>query len=108
MAALRLLERGKSDDTWMTQVEKKVVLETRMSVKGFYRTAQARLQNKTTARLGFLLRGSPKMRAMLPCTRDQVLLHKEKAIVRTLYPAEQVYVTTIIQEVSINYRVYHS
>ncbi|KAE8309793.1 hypothetical protein BDV41DRAFT_546879 [Aspergillus transmontanensis] len=79
-----------------------------MSMKGFYRTAQARLHDKTTARLEFLLRGSPKMRAMLPVIRDQVLLHKEKAIVRTFYPAEQVYVAAVMQEVGINYGVYHS
>ena len=91
-AALRLLERGILVDTWMTQVKKRAVVEKDMSVKDFYRTVKARVHDTNTARLEFLLRGSPKIRAMLPIIRDQVLLHKEKAIVWTLYPAEQVYV----------------
>ncbi|KAE8164621.1 SNF2 family N-terminal domain-containing protein [Aspergillus tamarii] len=107
-AALRLLERGILVDTWITQVEKKAVVGKDMTVKDFYRTAKANKHATNTARLEFLLRGSPKMRAMLPIIRDQVLLYKEKAIVWTLYPAEQVYVAAVLNEVGLDYGVYHS
>ncbi|PYI11513.1 putative DNA repair helicase rad5,16 [Aspergillus sclerotiicarbonarius CBS 121057] len=69
-------------------------------------------QNQTsfsrTRILEALLRGSPKMRAMLPLIRDQVILHDEKAIVWTQVPADQIYVAAVLREANMDAGVLHA
>ncbi|KAF5854714.1 hypothetical protein ETB97_000849, partial [Aspergillus alliaceus] len=85
----------------------RVVVGQQMTVKEFYRSAKATQHDDYTARLEFLLRGSPKMRAMLPIIRDQVIVYSEKAIIWAMYPAEQVYIAAVLCEVGIDCRVLH-
>lgn len=58
--------------------------------------------------LEYLLRGSPKMRAMLPILHDQVIVHSEKAIVWVQFPAEQVYIAATLIEVNMDVKVFHA
>ncbi|KAB8237109.1 P-loop containing nucleoside triphosphate hydrolase protein [Aspergillus alliaceus] len=104
---LKLLDQGRLVDTWITLIEQKSIVGEAVTVKEFYKTAKSRLESAPAARLEFLLRGSPKMRAMLATIRDQVLLFEEKAIVWVMYPAEQVYVAAVLQEAGISYGVFH-
>ena len=48
------------------------------------------------------------MREMLPILGDQVIVHEEKAIVWTFFPAEQVYVVATLIEADINAEVLHA
>ncbi|RAL01276.1 putative DNA repair helicase rad5,16 [Aspergillus ibericus CBS 121593] len=64
-------------------------------------------RDSRTRILEALLRGSPKMRAMLPLIRDQVILHDEKAIVWTQVPAEQIYVAAVLREANMDAEVLH-
>ncbi|KAB8238080.1 uncharacterized protein BDW43DRAFT_321183 [Aspergillus alliaceus] len=48
------------------------------------------------------------MRAMLPILCDQVIVHGEKAMVWTHFPAEQIYVVTILTEANIDADVFHA
>lgn len=58
----------------------------------FFKHSLSVTKEQQTWFLEFLLRGSPRMRAMLPILRDQVIVHGEKAIVWSQFPAEQVYI----------------
>lgn len=59
-----------------------------------------------TTNLECLLRGSPKLRAMLPILTDQVVVHREKAIVWCAFPATQVYVYAALREANIDARIH--
>ena len=48
------------------------------------------------------------MQTMLPILHDQVIIHGEKAIVWTQFPAEQVYVAVTLVEANFNARVFHA
>ncbi|OJJ89337.1 uncharacterized protein ASPGLDRAFT_54000, partial [Aspergillus glaucus CBS 516.65] len=48
------------------------------------------------------------MQAMLPILCDQVIIHGEKAIVWTQFPAEQVYVAATLVEANFDARVFHA
>lgn len=48
--------------------------------------------------------GSPKLRSMIGILRDQVLIHHEKVIIWTMFPAEQVF----IGEANIDAKVFHT
>ncbi|KAB8079334.1 P-loop containing nucleoside triphosphate hydrolase protein [Aspergillus leporis] len=45
---------------------------------------------------------------MLPVIRNQVIVHGEKAIVWTQFPAEQIYVSTVLREANIDTEVFHA
>lgn len=78
------------------------------SLRHFFEHASSVTQERHTWTLEFLLRGSPKMRAMLPILRDQVILYGEKAIIWTQFPAEQVYVAATLYEANIPAEVFHA
>ncbi|KAE8357873.1 P-loop containing nucleoside triphosphate hydrolase protein [Aspergillus caelatus] len=109
-AALHCLKEGTLIGRWMRAIEDCKVLDNESSVIGFYRTAYKVAQEieRPTFALEFLLRGSPKMRSMIPIIRDQVFLHHEKSIVWTMWPAEQVYVAACLKEIGIDVAVLHS
>lgn len=79
------------------------------NIKAFRRQSFGELQQpRRTTLLENLLGGSPTIRAMLPYLRDQVILHKEKAIIWCMWPVEQVYVAAVLKEAGISFAVFHS
>lgn len=56
--------------------------------------------------LTLVLRESPRLRALLPRILDQVVLQKEKAIVWTLFPAQQAFVGAMLRLVGIDARIF--
>ena len=50
----------------------------------------------------FPLHGLPKLRAMIALLRIQLLIHREKAIIWTMFPAEQVYIGAALVEANID------
>ncbi|GAB1199547.1 hypothetical protein APSETT444_008897 [Aspergillus pseudonomiae] len=76
--------------------------------KSIYQSIESIVETRRTWVLEYLLKGSPKMRAMLPVLRDQVIVHGEKAIVWTQFPAEQIYVAAILKEANIDAEVFHA
>lgn len=102
------------------KLESKTMVE-KSSVKGFYNRIKEGAHTKVsmtdgsankieldTGGLEWLLRGAPKMRAMLPILRDQVFLKKEKAIVWAYFPGEQVYISAALTEAGIDHEVLHA
>ncbi|GAT31236.1 similar to An01g14640 [Aspergillus luchuensis] len=61
-----------------------------------------------TGDLEWLMRGAPKMRAILPIIRDQVFLKQEKSLVWTYFPDEEVYVSAVLTETGIGHPVIHA
>lgn len=78
------------------------------TLQHFFETAKDETAPRRTLPLEFLLRGSPKLRAMLAILRDQVLIHQEKAIIWTMFPAEQVYIGAALAEAHIDAKVFHA
>ncbi|GMG25245.1 unnamed protein product [Aspergillus oryzae] len=76
--------------------------------ESIYQSIETIVETRRTWVLEFLLKGSPKMRAMLPVLRDQVIVHGEKAMVWTQFPAEQIYVAAILKEANIDAEVFHA
>ncbi|PWY65470.1 hypothetical protein BO83DRAFT_392111 [Aspergillus eucalypticola CBS 122712] len=58
-----------------------------------------------TGGLEWLMRGAPKMRAILPIIGDQVFLEQEKSLVWTYFPDEEVYVSAVLTEAGIDHAV---
>ena len=56
--------------------------------------------------LVFLLRGSPRLRALLPIVAEQVFERKEKAIVWCLFPGQQVYVAAAMHLCGIDAKIF--
>ncbi|PYH93071.1 hypothetical protein BO71DRAFT_431284 [Aspergillus ellipticus CBS 707.79] len=116
--ALNALKKGKLVSDFMQRLEdsNKEVLLGEDAVKAFYRRLQqapkeAHAQDeleKISSRLAGLMKGSPKMRLTLPILRDQVLLRKEKAIVWTLFPGEEIYVFATLKEAGIDCEILHA
>lgn len=78
------------------------------SLSHFFENAAEMTGHRRTWTLEFLLRGSPKMRAMLKILRDQVIVYGEKAIIWSQFPAEQVYIAATLREANIDADVLHS
>lgn len=78
------------------------------SLRHFFENGSVSNSEHWTWTLEFMLRGSPKMRAMLPILRDQVIVYGEKAIIWTQFPAEQVYVAATLHEAKIDAQVFHA
>ncbi|PIG82089.1 DNA repair helicase rad5 [Aspergillus arachidicola] len=76
--------------------------------ESIYQSIESIVETRRTWVLEFLLKGSPKMRAMLPVLRDQVIVHGEKAMVWTQFPAEQIYVAAVLKEANIDAEVFHA
>ncbi|KAB8275464.1 P-loop containing nucleoside triphosphate hydrolase protein [Aspergillus minisclerotigenes] len=76
--------------------------------ESIYQSIETIVETRRTWVLEFLLKGSPKMRAMLPVLRDQVIVHGEKAMVWTQFPAEQIYVAAVLKEANIDAEVFHA
>uniref|UniRef100_A0A093V772 Serine/threonine-protein kinase pakH n=1 Tax=Talaromyces marneffei PM1 TaxID=1077442 RepID=A0A093V772_TALMA len=55
-----------------------------------------------------LLRGSPKMRAMLPIVIHNCLVRKEKQIIWCNFPANQIHVAAVLKECGIDARIFHA
>lgn len=55
-----------------------------------------------------LLRGSPKMRAMLPIAIHNCLVRKEKQIIWCNFPASQVHVAAVLKECGIDAQIFHA
>lgn len=55
-----------------------------------------------------LLRGSPKMRAMLPIVMHNAHIRLEKQIIWCSFPATQVYAAAVLKECGIDARIFHS
>ncbi|GAM35723.1 DNA repair helicase [Talaromyces pinophilus] len=78
---------------------------TKNAVYEFYRGVpyrQSPSSIRATTKLELLLRGSPKLRALLPIVTEQVLVHREKAIVWCAFPATQVFVCAALREAQID------
>jgi hypothetical protein len=58
--------------------------------------------------LKYLLKGSPKLRTLLPNIRDEILLYGEKSIIWTLNPGEQLFVAAALALCNIDVRVLHA
>ncbi|GAB1213288.1 hypothetical protein ATERTT37_002437 [Aspergillus terreus] len=96
----------------------KKAIETENSV--FARKAQAADQSDTAAPhkipkefteekvLIYMLRGSPKLRALLSIIQQEVFHHQEKSVVWYTTPAQQFFVAAALHYTRINYRVFHS
>lgn len=93
---------------FMAKAIEEMVVVNKTAMAHFFKHASSLTNQRRTWCLEFLLRGSPKMRAMLPILRDQVIIHGEKAIVWTQFPAEQVYVAATLVEANFNARVFHA
>lgn len=78
------------------------------TLQHFFETAKDDAAPRRTLPLEFLLRGSPKLRSMIGILRDQVLIHHEKAIIWTMFPAEQVYIGAALVEANIDAKVFHA
>ncbi|KAE8133508.1 P-loop containing nucleoside triphosphate hydrolase protein [Aspergillus pseudotamarii] len=76
--------------------------------ESIYQSIESIVGTRRTWVLEFLLKGSPKMRAMLPVLRDQVIVHSEKAMVWTQFPAEQIYVAAVLKEANIDAEIFHA
>ncbi|KAB8226196.1 P-loop containing nucleoside triphosphate hydrolase protein [Aspergillus novoparasiticus] len=76
--------------------------------ESIYQSMESIVETRRTWVLEFFLKGSPKMRAMLPVLRDQVIVHGEKAMVWTQFPAEQIYVAAVLKEANIDAEVFHA
>lgn len=61
---------------------------------------------KATTKLELLLRGSPKLRALLPIVTEQVIVHRERAIIWCAFPATQVFVCAALREAQIDARIH--
>ncbi|RAK88517.1 hypothetical protein BO79DRAFT_217837 [Aspergillus costaricaensis CBS 115574] len=61
-----------------------------------------------TGGLEWLMRGAPKMPAILPIIRDQVFLKQEKSLVWTYFSGEEVYVSAVLTEAGIDHAVIHA
>lgn len=103
-AALRDVEQGVLARKWLDALSEQEAVDL---VASFYSKGIGANNLHRTAVLENLLRGSPKARAMLPILRDQVCIHGEKAIIWTLFPAEQVYIACILKEANISCAVVH-
>jgi hypothetical protein len=78
------------------------------TLQHFFETAKDDAAPRRTLPLEFLLRGSPKLRSMIGILRDQVLIHHEKAIIWTMFPAEQVFIGAALVEANIDAKVFHA
>lgn len=58
--------------------------------------------------LEYLLRGSPKLRAMLPVICDQILLYNEKSVIWCVNPAQHLFIGAALHLCSIDAHVFHS
>jgi hypothetical protein len=103
---LRCLEEGKLLNAWRKTVADGKVIDEE-EADAFYRSTLQNINSRYTENLEFLLRGSPKMRAMLPIIVDQMILYGEKSTVWTMFPAEHAYVAAAIHEAGIEYGVLH-
>ena len=101
------LKSGKVASAMVQAIQKGVILET-SSLRKFFDKGSVDTSNRLTWTLEVMLRGSPKMRALLPIIRDQVLVYREKAIIWTQFPAEQVYLAATLQEIKIDAQVFHA
>lgn len=90
-AAMRAIKRSTIVPIWQKSITDDTIFN-RESSKDIYTEYPDTSPEHRTARLEWLLRGSPKMRAMLPIIRDELLLYGEKSIVWVSWPAEEVYV----------------
>ncbi|PWY66464.1 putative DNA repair helicase rad5,16, partial [Aspergillus heteromorphus CBS 117.55] len=101
-------------------LEAKTLVE-KNTVKGFYTRTREHHHTKIslsnsdgdaiqldTGGLEWLLRGAPKMRAMLPIIRDQVFLKQEKSLVWTYFPGEEVYISAVLTEAGVDHAVIHA
>lgn len=102
-------------DEWLKIVRVKTQIQGNDSdANRFYRTVRRAQtveddeETRPSARLEFLLRGSPKIRAMGALLRDQVLVGKEKALVWVMFPAEQIIVELMLREMGIDAHFLHS
>lgn len=101
------LKTGKVASAFARAINSGASIETG-SLRHFLHNASVGNGDNWTWTLEHMLRGSPKMRAMLPILRDQVIVYGEKAIVWTQFPAEQVYVAATLHEARIDAQVFHA
>ncbi|KAE8152917.1 P-loop containing nucleoside triphosphate hydrolase protein [Aspergillus avenaceus] len=94
--ACNMLQQGTAGKTFVESAAKK------MNPESIYR-----MENGQIPVLESLLKGSPKMRTMLPIIREQVE-HGEKAMVWAMFPAEQAYIATTLKEANIDVVVFHA
>jgi SNF2 family DNA or RNA helicase len=95
---------------WEKEIVQRHAVHGKQDIKAFFRSIR-RAGRQTQPRvqtLRILLRGSPKMRQMLPLISHQVLVEKQKAIVWCAFPATQAYVAACLLEGGIDTRVFHS
>lgn len=103
--ACRKLKQGTLGADFARTIVSKVKSQRQGSI---YQSIESIVGTRRTWVLEFLLKGSPKMRAMLPVLRDQVIVHGEKAIIWTQFPAEQIYAAAILKEANIDAEVFHA
>ncbi|GES66027.1 DNA repair helicase rad5 [Aspergillus terreus] len=113
----RALDTQARRRTLVPQLLKKA-METENSV--FARKAQAADQSDTAAPheipeefteeevLIYMLRGSPKLRALLSMIQQEVFHHQEKSVVWCTTPAQQFFVAAALHYARIDCRVFHS
>lgn len=78
------------------------------SLHHFFKHVSDITSEQCTWTLEFLLHRSPKMQAMLPILQDQVIVHEEKVIMWTQFPAKQVYVAATLYNANIPAEVFHT
>ncbi|KAI7972526.1 hypothetical protein EIK77_008989 [Talaromyces pinophilus] len=103
--ALIKLEEGCVVSNWFRKALLNGSMVTKNAVYEFYRGVpyrQSPSSIRATTKLELLLRGSPKLRALLPIVTEQVLVHREKAIVWCAFPATQVFVCAALREAQID------
>lgn len=78
--------------------------------KKWFRRARRRgkVTQPSVNALRTLLRGSPKMRAMLPIIIHHALIRQEKQIIWCAFPATQVYVAAVLKECGIDAKFFHA
>lgn len=104
--ALKLLCRNKLINMWKSTIKDQTPID-KEAAQDFYRTTIDHTDSRYTENLELLLRGSPKLRKMLPILMDQVLVHGEKSCIWVMFPAEQVYLAAALHEVGIDFGVLH-
>jgi SNF2 family DNA or RNA helicase len=107
--ALKALERGCVVTNWIWKALSTGSMVTKDKVYEFYNgipDSQSPSSIGATTKLELLLRGSPKLRAMIPIVTNQVIVHREKAIVWCAFPATQVFVCAALREAQIDARIH--
>lgn len=107
--ALIRLEEGCVVSNWFRKALSNGSMVAKNAVYEFYRGVpyrQSPSSIRATTKLELLLRGSPKLRALLPIVTEQVLVHREKAIVWCAFPATQVSVCVALREAQFDAHIH--